>query len=192
MLLFVVLLTPIAIYAWDDCPYGLIDDPFPGQCPRYVDTNQDDICDHSQSSSVSSSDNSSTSSEKKPGRESGKNGNNSSSDIQASKSVPRINYYLIPLTITTIIIYLITYLFYLEGRLRRRIFYKIWSNALNMSFMVTGVTGLVMVIMINSGIQTSWNLTISFWHAEFAILMAITTLIHIHLYWKQVKKVFKA
>ena len=40
--------TPAAL-AWDDCPLGLVDDPYPGACPRYVDTNNDGICDHSQS-----------------------------------------------------------------------------------------------------------------------------------------------
>jgi hypothetical protein len=35
-------------WAWDDCPLGLVNDPYPGACPRYVDTNNDGICDHSQ------------------------------------------------------------------------------------------------------------------------------------------------
>ena len=35
--------------AWNDCPFGLVDEPYPGTCPRYTDTNIDGICDHSQS-----------------------------------------------------------------------------------------------------------------------------------------------
>jgi hypothetical protein len=34
--------------AWDDCPFGLVDDPAPGRCRLYVDANQDGICDRSQ------------------------------------------------------------------------------------------------------------------------------------------------
>ncbi len=34
--------------AWDNCPKGLVNDPYPGACGRYVDTNGDDICDLSQ------------------------------------------------------------------------------------------------------------------------------------------------
>lgn len=30
------------------CPYGLINDPYPGSCGRYVDTNNDQLCDLSQ------------------------------------------------------------------------------------------------------------------------------------------------
>jgi len=33
---------------WDSCPFGLVDDPYPGECGRYIDTNQDGICDLSQ------------------------------------------------------------------------------------------------------------------------------------------------
>ena len=30
------------------CPFGLTNDPFPGQCARYIDTNKNNICDYSQ------------------------------------------------------------------------------------------------------------------------------------------------
>ncbi len=36
------------VSAWDDCPRGLVNDPYPGECSRYTDTNNDGICDHSQ------------------------------------------------------------------------------------------------------------------------------------------------
>lgn len=40
---------PSSALAWDNCPKGLVNDPYPGACGRYVDTNGDDICDLSQS-----------------------------------------------------------------------------------------------------------------------------------------------
>ncbi len=43
-----LLLCSSTTYAWDDCPFGLVDDPTPGQCRLYVDANQDGICDRSQ------------------------------------------------------------------------------------------------------------------------------------------------
>ena len=33
---------------WDDCPFGEVDDTYPGLCGRYIDTDNDDICDRSQ------------------------------------------------------------------------------------------------------------------------------------------------
>ena len=34
--------------AWLDCPYGRINDPYPGRCNLYTDTNNNQICDHSE------------------------------------------------------------------------------------------------------------------------------------------------
>ncbi|MEA3308639.1 MAG: hypothetical protein U9Q70_03890 [Chloroflexota bacterium] len=31
-----------------DCPFGLVNDPYPGECGRYVDQNENGICDHSE------------------------------------------------------------------------------------------------------------------------------------------------
>jgi len=43
------------IFAWDDCPKGLVDDPYPGKCGLYTDTNNDEICDHSQKEPLANS-----------------------------------------------------------------------------------------------------------------------------------------
>ena len=197
VVLLIAILTPIAVYAWNDCPYGLLNDPFPGQCPRYVDTNHDNICDHSESPSSSSNssnsiNNGNTSSNSSDNSNADKNESNSSfSEITKVNSIPNENYYLVPLATTVTIIYLVTYLLYLEKRLKKSIYYRIWNFVLITSFLVTGATGLLMVIFINYGIQSSWNLTIDFWHAEFAIIMAFSTLFHFQLYWKQLKNALK-
>lgn len=47
-LIFSSLLITNPALAWDDCPYGLENDPYPGVCSRYIDTDGDGICDHSQ------------------------------------------------------------------------------------------------------------------------------------------------
>jgi hypothetical protein len=44
--------TPDAALARNKCPYGLVNDPYPGRCGRYIDTNGDDICDLSQTISA--------------------------------------------------------------------------------------------------------------------------------------------
>ena len=47
LLLILSFISPISV-AWDDCPFGIVNDPFPGLCGRYIDTNGDAICDRSQ------------------------------------------------------------------------------------------------------------------------------------------------
>lgn len=36
------------VLAYDDCPRGLVNDPYPGQCANYVDTDHSGFCDHSE------------------------------------------------------------------------------------------------------------------------------------------------
>ena len=45
---------PSAALAWNNCPKGLTNDPYPGRCGRYVDSNGDSICDLSQSEPAAS------------------------------------------------------------------------------------------------------------------------------------------
>jgi hypothetical protein len=55
-----LLALPSGALAWNNCPKGLVNDPYPGECRRYVDTNGDDICDLSQSRPVASTTTSTT------------------------------------------------------------------------------------------------------------------------------------
>lgn len=191
--LLIVILVPIGVYAWNDCPYGLVDDPFPGQCPRYVDTNQDGICDHSQSAPDSTVNTSTTTTENLTGsgKKRGSQDNLSSGLINEPEEIPSANFYLLPLVILTSILYLFTYFSYLRDWIKRRSYHRIWNYILTSSFLVSGITGVVLIIFINFGIQTPWNVSIDFWHAEFSIIVAVTSIFHVHLYWKQFKGIFR-
>lgn len=46
--IFIIITGRTAIYAWDDCPKGTVNDPYPGDCVRYIDTDNNGICDHSE------------------------------------------------------------------------------------------------------------------------------------------------
>ncbi|GAF82714.1 unnamed protein product, partial [marine sediment metagenome] len=48
LIFILVVFSSITIYAWDNCPFGFEDDPYPGECKRYIDTDGDGICDLSQ------------------------------------------------------------------------------------------------------------------------------------------------
>jgi hypothetical protein len=187
----IILLAPIVVYAWDDCPYGLVDDPFPGQCPRYVDTNQDGICDHSQSAPDGAVNTTTTENLTGSGKRNGSQENISSGVINEPEEVPGAKFFLLPLVILAFLSYLVTYFLYVNQKLKRRPFYRFWNYILTSSFIVSGITGIMMIVLISYGIQTPWNISIDFWHAEFSIIMAVTSIFHIHLYWKQFKGIFR-
>jgi len=48
LVLVIILLSVFVTAQWDDCPFGEVNDTYPGDCSRYVDTDKDDICDRSQ------------------------------------------------------------------------------------------------------------------------------------------------
>jgi hypothetical protein len=43
---FFIFSTPL--YAYDDCPFGMVNDPYPGQCSNYIDSDNSGYCDHSE------------------------------------------------------------------------------------------------------------------------------------------------
>jgi len=46
--LFFFFISPFFVRAWLDCPYGRVNDPYPGQCGLYTDMNNNQICDHGE------------------------------------------------------------------------------------------------------------------------------------------------
>jgi len=46
--LFIALHVLAQAFAWGDCPFGQVNDTYPGDCGRYVDTDRDGVCDHSE------------------------------------------------------------------------------------------------------------------------------------------------
>jgi hypothetical protein len=48
VLVFALMLPGVMADVWGDCPFGEVDDTYPGNCGSYVDSNGDSICDYSQ------------------------------------------------------------------------------------------------------------------------------------------------
>jgi hypothetical protein len=206
------------------CPYGLVNDPYPGQCPRYSDLNRDGICDFSQATATVATTDSGTSSDTSTPSSSTddtptittstsdqSHGNGAVSDPgtpQVDNNASTITdqgsgldignfpgdghgYYVLPVSILLISGYLFTHYLFSKGILKREKHRRIWNLLVTAGYLGTGVTGVILVLIINLGIRTALNPSITFWHAELAILMTIGTLIHVHLYRKPFKNMFK-
>lgn len=200
------------------CPYGAEYCPYPGQCPRYIDVNGDGNCDLSISavsgttSSTSSSDSSSSQS---TDSSTGNNDQNTSNSVPDSGSIDQNDstnasalpdsgsgldsnifgdgggYHVLPISILIIGGYLFTHILFSRGILSQQKHRRLWNLLVTGGYIGTGMTGVLLTVLINLGIRTALNPSITFWHAELAILMVVGTLIHIHLYKKPFKKMFK-
>jgi len=193
------------------CPYGLTNDPFPGQCGRYIDADGDGICDLSMAATVSSTSASSQSQNTDaqntvPNRDDDGSGIQSgdlddgnasavfdpgSDSLNGISSTDGTNYHIFPITLLLIGSYLFTYFLFKKGILKPQKHKRIWNLLLVGGYMGTGITGILLTLMINMGISTIYNQGITFWHAELSILMVIGTLIHLHIYRKPFKRMFK-
>lgn len=202
------------------CPYGMVDCPYPGQCPRYVDVNGDGLCDLSQSTTTTDTSTTATSTEDTStttpddiatsntdqGHGNGANSDPAISQPDAdvntslapdsgfdagSVSGDGTNYYVIPISLIIIGGYLFTYYLFKRGILKQHKHRRIWNLLVTLGYVGTGVTGVILTLMVNLGIKTALNQPITYWHVELAILMVVGTLVHIHIYWRPFKNMFK-
>ena len=161
------------------------------------------ILDTSSASSASSS-KASTSTQNQPDQSSGVTSDpgNTSPDANASAVSDQgtgldngsigdgTNYYLLPVSILLIGGYLFTHYLFSKGILNQQKHRRIWNLLVTAGYLGTGITGVLLILIINLGVKSALNPSVTFWHAELSILMVLGTLIHIHLYWKPFKNMF--
>jgi hypothetical protein len=178
--LFIITLQIQSVYAWDNCPFGEVNESYPGTCGRYTDTDNDNLCDLSQPPPelrVKTQEN---------------DKNNSSNDLEDnSKSKSRINYYFIPIAIIIFSIYLITLHLSRKKKIKISQHRKLWNFILLITFLISGIFGIILAIIVSYGIRLSFYSDLLFWHVEFGIAMAIISIFHISWYIKYFKKMFQ-
>ncbi|MDD5014856.1 MAG: hypothetical protein PHW73_07120 [Atribacterota bacterium] len=189
----------ISIYAWDNCPYGLEDDPYPGECKRYIDTDGDGICDRSQpapedrDTGIVLSDNNI--------------GENIKDDIGYSEKIEEkvaVEFFVaeaasIQKTVSDspstkrkslsdynfLEIFFITLLIYFGGKLLARKSEisvcqerKFWNTLLLVSFIGSAGMGMILVFIRDYNWFRSINFNFLFWHVEFSIAMTLLGILH--------------
>lgn len=194
------------------CPYG-VTGYCPGRCGRFIDSDGNGNCDFVQtttsdsstSDGASSSDSSNSAIQSDPDVDSSSvqnlgdvstnaDVNNSTindSSIFGDNTVDPTNYHAIPVSILILAGYLFTHFLFSKGILNQKKHRKIWNLLVTVGYIGTGITGLLLILLIRLGISTLFNNSITFWHVELSILMVMGTLIHIHLYKKPFKNMFK-
>jgi len=174
ILLFVISLLLPFIFAQSDCPFGEEDCEYPGKCGGYNDGNNDGICDDSQESL-----------EQIPRQ--------TSSQLETLKILKQIQgdsrrtYYFLQILIITTIFYALTAILSRIGKMKVITHKRIWNMVLLISFLISGILGILLVIRIQSGIDLSLGINKLFWHVEAGILMTVISVFHIiwHMpYWK--------
>jgi hypothetical protein len=179
LLLFILI--PTITLAWDDCLHNKIDSLYPGDCAKYIDTDNDEICDHSQlapedrifkianaaqiTKEISISD---------------------TKDKQ-QKSI----YHLLPISLFLIVLYTFSHILSKKKIISVVNHRKIWNFLLLITFLISGILGILLVIEINFGISIISWFNILFWHVEVGIAMFAISIFHIIWHWPYFKNMFK-
>jgi len=212
LIFILVAFSSISIYAWDNCPFGLKDDPYPGECKRYIDTDGDGICDLSQpapedrNTDIALSDNNINENIKddigyfEEIREKTAGGffvaeaasietTVSDSPSPERKSLPDYNF---------LEIFLISLLIYFGGKfLARKLDInlgkekKFWNVFLLISFIGSAGTGMILVFIRDFAWFRSINFNFLFWHVEFSIVMTLLGIFHALWHLKYYLSIFK-
>jgi len=207
-----IVFSSISIYAWDNCPFGFEDDPYPGECKRYIDTDGDGICDLSQpapedrDTSVSLNDENikeNTEDDNRYFKEIDEKVTGglfiaeaastqktvSDSPSPERKSLP--SYYFLE-------IFFVSLLIYFGGKfLARKLEIslckekKFWNVFLLISFIGSAGTGMILVFIRDFEWFKSINFNFLFWHVEFSIVMTLLGIFHALWHLKYYLSIFK-
>jgi len=212
LILILVAFSSISIYAWDNCPFALEGDPYPGECKRYIDTDGDGICDLSQPAPEDRDTNISLNEENvkeniiddnKYSEESDEKvtggffvAEAASTETTASdspsperKSLPDYNF---------LEIFLVALLIYFGGKfLARKLDIssskekKFWNVFLLISFIGSAGTGMVLVFIRDYGWFRAINFNFLFWHVELSIVMTLLGIFHALWHLKYYLSIFR-
>jgi len=180
IMLAILLLAAPATALWNDCPYGEVNDKHPGDCGRYIDTDRDGICDHSQPAPDERVKNIYTKSRK---------AETEIPETKSSKSGKEYNF--IPITAGLLLLYLSTYVLSKKGKIMILTHRRVWNLAVLITFLISGITGLLLVLKVSYGLKLPNPAGMLFLHVEFGIAMAIITIFHIGWHWRYYTAYFK-
>lgn len=99
-----------------------------------------------------------------------------------SKSLPKETedrYNFFPISIATILLYSVTFVLAKMKRIPLVLHRKIWNYVLLISFIVSGVLGLLLTFRISTGINIPLPFNMLFWHVEGGIVMGIISVFHV-------------
>lgn len=219
LVLLIFFLTPTAAFAWDDCPHGVTVCEYPGDCGRYVDTNDDGICDRSQSE-PGSADTNGILREIEEDNQIGSgvsasvlSAPNSANPVYSPANLEEASlvnederidinqqpvtsgqkqvYHLIPIIVALTLLYLLSHILSRKRVISVAAHRKIWNIILLVTFLISMILGLFLIIRINFGLEVPLPFSTLFWHVEIGIAMGAISIFHIVWHWKYFLKMLR-
>lgn len=180
---------------WNDCPQGKVNCAYPGDCSKYIDMNNDGICDNSQPATQEGTEKPAPDLEVTENYPAGLDivvaGDSELSHIGNKAGNRKNDYYLIPILLLVGISYGLSYLLSAKGIIRAIVHRKIWNVVLLVATMISALLGLILIFRIDFNVSVSLPFNILFWHVEASIAMGMIAVFHILWHWRYFQKIFK-
>lgn len=166
ILIILIILSIPLIYAWDDCRFNIENCTYPGSCGLYIDTDEDGICDHSETIPQKST---------------------------STKSEAKVSngYVFVSLSLILFIGYIITYFLSKKQIITSVLHKKIWNFFLLITFLAVALSGILLVLRINYGFNINWPFNMLYWHVETGIAMSLISIFHIIWHYPYFKSCIK-
>lgn len=145
-----------------DCPFGLENDSYPGDCGRYVDSGGDGLCDLSEPEEIPV----------------GETVEPQPSIVKAAFGGDSI-YNFLPLSAVLFIAYMISFSASRQGSVSLRKHRQIWNVLLLLTFLVSAGLGILLVIRINYAWRIPLPFNVLYLHVEAGIAMTVISVFHI-------------
>jgi hypothetical protein len=184
-ILFLVLLAiiigvgPRFVFNWLDCSLERLNNPVSALCGLYIDIDHSGICDYFElAPAVWAAVNDSLT---KAGQQKEQIGVTVATKTDKPANVKRYDFFW-PVGLT-LGFYFLTLLLVKKKKLSLVIHRWIWNMVLLISFLVSGLLGLLLVVRINYGLKPLFSFNGLYWHVEAGIVMATVIFIHIGWHW---------
>jgi hypothetical protein len=190
---------------WNSCPKGKVNCAYPGDCRDYIDTNNDRICDRSQSApqttTVTTTSPGSASVDSSITGASGGSISTSDSNVIVTdtsfssgtdNSAAADNggsYYFIPVMITLVVLYSLTWILSAKKILKTLTHRKIWNMVLLVSSIVSALLGIILILNIDFNTNITLPFDILFWHVEAGLALDAVAIFHIAWHWRYFFKI---
>lgn len=99
-------------------------------------------------------------------------------------------YDLMPIVVFLTFLYVISYVLSKKNIMSVSNHKKIWNVLLLLTFLASGILGILLVIRINFGVIIPLPFNILFWHVETGIAMATISVFHVLWHWTYFKNLF--
>ena len=110
--------------------------------------------------------------------------------LETEKELLVRKYHFIPIIIVLILFYLTTFTLFKLKVFTRITHLIIWNCILLISFIVSSLLGILLIIRVNFGLPISLPFNILFWHVESGIVMMVIGIFHLTYNWRFYKHIF--